>query len=356
MNRNSMHNQPIRRYRRQKGYDSARRITVLMMAGIILLGVVVFVMSLTGTGLFADRDPSDGNELPVGTEGSDDLSGEESSSEPDESTPDLIIPDEDVEYEYLNLTPEDIKKGDLLLIDATHPYTFPSVQMAYIAEYKSSSYKIGGTRISLQLKVIHEMNKMMDAFEAATGMKDAIIQPGNAYRSFDDQKKLYDKNPTSAAVPGSSDYHTGASFLFQIYNEVGISPMSSRSESIWLKENAHDYGFTFRFPADKKHITGYSVPWQMRYVGISHATYMYDKFLCLEEYLAFLSEKHKYAGEHLFVECGDGYIYEVFYVEGATEGVIQVPVPKNREYTVSGDNQKGFVVSFKLCASTKTAE
>ena len=36
-------------------------------------------------------------------------------------------------------------------------------------------------------------------------------------------------------------------------------------------------------------------------------------------------------------------------MQGATEGVIQVPVPENREYTLSGDNQNGFIVSFPVC-------
>lgn len=342
-----MNNQPIRRYRRQKGYDSARTVAVLVMTAIILIGVVVFIMSLTGTGLFADRkDPADTDGL-IGTGDPDESTEEESTDETSDTDPPITVPEGEVTFTYLSLTPEEIKKGDLLLIDATHPYTFPSVQMATIYGNKSSSYKVTNSSISLRLSVINEINTMMDGFVAATGFSDAMIT--SAYRSFDYQQSLYDKNPTTAAIPGCSDYHTGASFMFQGYNETGIFPMSNRSESIWLKENAHHYGFTFRYPTDKKDITGYNIPWQMRYVGISHATYMYDKFLCLEEYVALLAEKHKYADEHLLVECADGFIYEVFYVQGATEGVIQVPVPENREYTLSGDNQNGFIVSFPVC-------
>ena len=350
MNDNRMNNQPIRRYRRQKGYDSTRTAAVLIMTVIILIGVVVFIMSLTGTGLFADRKNPDYVGGPADTDGTDDLTDDPTQSESSEEDPPLIVPADDVTYEYLNLTPAEIKKGDLLLVDATHPYTFPSVQMATIYGNKSSSYKVPNSSVSLKRSVIDEVNAMMDAFAVATGMKDAIVQ--SAYRSFNDQKALHDKYPETAAIPGCSDYHIGTSLTFDVYNETGISPMSSRSESIWLKENAHRYGFTFRYPADKKSITGYSVPWQMRYVGSPHATYMYDKFLCLEEYLTLLSENHKYADEHLFVECADGYIYEVFYVEGATEGVIQVPVPENREYVLSGDNVNGFIVSFPVCEAT----
>ena len=55
----------------------------------------------------------------------------------------------------------------------------------------------------------------------------------------------------------------------------------------WLKDNAHQYGFILRYPADKTEITGYDFePWHFRYVGRYHATQIYEQGLCLEEYLA----------------------------------------------------------------------
>ena len=39
-------------------------------------------------------------------------------------------------------------------------------------------------------------------------------------------------------------------------------------EGIFLKQNAHKFGFIIRYPQDKTHITGYSYePWHIRYVG-----------------------------------------------------------------------------------------
>ncbi len=334
---NPMNQSPVRRYRRQKGHDSLRYLTLLVMVLVIVVGLAVFIMSLTGTGLFSSEVPT--------TADSDGESEDDETSETTEETSEkpIVMPDDDITYRYVSMTPDDIHNGELLLIDATHPYLFPQVKMATIYGNKSTSYKVPNTSISMKLSVINEMNKMMDGFYEATGMKDAIVS--SAYRSFNDQQALYDKNPQTAAIPGSSDYHTGASVMFQIYNETGIFPMSNRSESLWLKENAHKYGFTFRYPTDKKGITGYNIPWQMRYVGIPHATYMYDEFLCLEEYLTLLSESYRYAENHLVIECADGYRYEVFYVAGAAEGVIQVPVPENRDYTVSGDNIGGFIIT-----------
>lgn len=51
-------------------------------------------------------------------------------------------------------------------------------------------------------------------------------------------------------------------------------------------ENGYKYGFIYRYPEDKVHITGISnEPWHYRYVGVDAAQEMYEQDLCLEEYL-----------------------------------------------------------------------
>jgi D-alanyl-D-alanine carboxypeptidase len=62
------------------------------------------------------------------------------------------------------------------------------------------------------------------------------------------------------------------------------------SEYYWLQENAWKFGFILRFPSDKTGITGMSFePWHYRYVGRYHAKIMHDNGLCLEEYIARIS-------------------------------------------------------------------
>lgn len=54
----------------------------------------------------------------------------------------------------------------------------------------------------------------------------------------------------------------------------------------WLREHSWEYGFVRRYPSDKVHITGVRYePWHYRYVGKDAAKEMYEKNLCLEEYL-----------------------------------------------------------------------
>ncbi|MDE7278141.1 MAG: M15 family metallopeptidase, partial [Oscillospiraceae bacterium] len=53
----------------------------------------------------------------------------------------------------------------------------------------------------------------------------------------------------------------------------------------WLWENAYQYGFILRYPADKCSVTGISYePWHYRYVG-EYAEKIYESGLCFEEWL-----------------------------------------------------------------------
>lgn len=57
-------------------------------------------------------------------------------------------------------------------------------------------------------------------------------------------------------------------------------------EQRWLMENSYKYGFILRFPTDKSKITGINYePWHYRYVGKEAAKEIYERGICLEEYL-----------------------------------------------------------------------
>lgn len=352
-------NEPIRRYKRKSGSAALRNGVTAAMAVLIIIGVVVYIMSVTGTGLF--RDPTAVPDAPSdsgSTEASDSQS-EQNTAESTSDTTDVTTEDPStVQYKYLDKDASDIGSGDLVLIDADHIYKFPSSSLDTLYGNMNASYKVSNASLSLRISVINALNKMMEEYAAATGFKDAIVT--SAYRDFDTQQTLHDNNPSGAALPGCSDYHSGATLMLQGYidDNSGIFNLSNRSEAnaAWFKEHMSEYGFIFRFPSDKKTITGYNIPWQIRYVGTPHATYMAAHNLCLEEYLNLLAEKYTYTGEHLTVDCADGMRYEIFYVAGADEGIIKLPVPSNRDYTVSGDNKSGFIVTVEVGEVTSEQE
>lgn len=122
-----------------------------------------------------------------------------------------------------------------------------------------------------------------------------ILYAVSGYRSYKRQVSVFDLHVHElgeqqakevSAIPGSSEHQTGLSIdvssesaKFKLTTDFGLT-----SEGKWLKENAHKFGFIIRYPEDKINITGYSYePWHIRYVGVSHATYLYTHNLALEE-------------------------------------------------------------------------
>ena len=79
------------------------------------------------------------------------------------------------------------------------------------------------------------------------------------------------------SVPGYSEH------------QIGLAWTSTEPSMIFIsgcKKTATNT-FIFRYPGDKTDITGVAEEvWHYRYVGVEAATEMYEKGLCLEEYLA----------------------------------------------------------------------
>ena len=114
---------------------------------------------------------------------------------------------------------------------------------------------------------------------------------GSSYRSYEFQEKVYNSMVSGyskqyaddlSARPGHSEHQSGYSIdCNSIDNNFAETPAGQ-----WLAAHAHEYGFIIRFPEGKEKITGYAYEsWHIRYVGIEHATNMYEQGLTLEEYL-----------------------------------------------------------------------
>ena len=55
-----------------------------------------------------------------------------------------------------------------------------------------------------------------------------------------------------------------------------------------------------------------------------------------------LKNSYGYEGEHLEISCDSG-VYGVYYASGTT-----ISVPRNTEYTISGNNSDGFIVTYLI--------
>ena len=125
----------------------------------------------------------------------------------------------------------------------------------------------------------------------------------SSYRSFTSQERVYNNIKASsglkeadkvAARPGHSEHQTGLSIdVFEINNQ-STATFKDSPAYIWLKENAHNFGFIERFPEGKENITGYSFEaWHWRYVGNDVAEIIHDENITFDEYYAYYIENAK---------------------------------------------------------------
>lgn len=95
---------------------------------------------------------------------------------------------------------------------------------------------------------------------------------------------------TISARPGHSEHQLGLA-LDIVTLKSGFDNFEDTPEYLWLKDNAHKYGFIIRYPKGKEDITGYSFePWHYRYIGVEAATYIYTNDITFDEYYAFFVE------------------------------------------------------------------
>ena len=182
------------------------------------------------------------------------------------------------------------------------------------------------------------MEKYNEFFE------DERFAISSAYRTESAQAAL-----NSTVKPGESEHHTGYCVALQVFdstnNRINLDPETDR----WFYQNCHKYGFIVRYPDEKKDITGVDrYEHCFRYVGVAHATYMYENNLCLEEYLDKLKDSYSSAATRLSISAADGSDYDVYYVKASDSDITTIDVPTSDfTYTISGDNRGGFIITVK---------
>jgi hypothetical protein len=145
----------------------------------------------------------------------------------------------------------------------------------------------------------------------------------------------------------TSEFALGTTVHLKVVDGSSTLTFSEADGYTWIYENAHKYGFIVRYPESKSDQTGVSgYEHCFRYVGVPHATYITQSNLCLEEYVELL--KNNYTSTHLAIKGADGNSYEVYYVPAGSGDITTISVPSNYEYTVSGDNVSGFIVTVHL--------
>lgn len=245
-----------------------------------------------------------------------------------------------------------LSTGALVLINKDHPYIIPENQdLVSIYANKNDRYYVRDMNVLIDASVMDHLNDMMEAFYNASDIDNVNVVAG--HRTIEVQQQLYNESVAVngaaqtakfVALPGCSEHHTGLAVDLSIYHiDSGTSEeFDGSGDYVWLLDNAWRYGFIVRYSNIKTDITGIgNEPWHFRYIGVPHTYYITQNQLCLEEYIDLLHQ-YSYTGTHLNIAF-DGQIYEVYFCSGTT-----VYLPENGEYTISGNNSDGFIVTVTI--------
>ncbi|MGG6360921.1 VanY-A/VanY-F/VanY-M family D-Ala-D-Ala carboxypeptidase [Peribacillus frigoritolerans] len=238
----------------------------------------------------------------------------------------------------IEITEEQIHQGNLLLVNSEYAVEQAGIQSDIINLFThkglTAGYQLPNNAIKLSEEIAEKFSEMIAAAEE-DGVSNFLISSG--YRDFDEQNRLYKEMGAAYALPaGHSEHNLGLAL------DVGSTQMKMKEapEGEWIEENAWKNGFILRYPANKTDITGIQYePWHIRYVGLPHSAIMQEMNLALEEYLDYLIEEKSIS---ISVE---GKKYTISYYPISQNGTIEVEVPANEQYEISGNNLDGVIVT-----------
>ena len=289
-----------------------------------------------------DQQEEQEPEQPGGDAGSEDPDGAGGEDTPQDQTGGIPAG-----YTVKVMTEADIGIGGQILVSNEHKYTFPQGaedDLVAIIDAKSSSYTVNLYETMALPETVEHLNAMLDDYVAQGGQTDVMVVSG--YRTYDFQQGLFDRSAARnglehaqrfVAQAGGSEHHTG--YAVDLYSTNQGDYLECTGDYAWIGEHCQDYGFILRYTTEKEAFTKIGPEsWHFRYIGFPHAQIIVDKGFCLEEYIDYLRQ-FPFDGEHLQYTLNDT-AYEIYFVEG-----LEVPVPESGEYTVSGNNVDGFIVT-----------
>ncbi len=301
-------------------------------------------------------EPSESSESSDRKENSKEDSKESSKESHAPSEPEVSVdyPDYFGEMKRVSVDNVETYHGDLILVNKDHSCRYNGEHLVSLLDSPNRKYDITDGSVTLDEKVVPYFERMMSDFYDLNGPTDIMVACG--FRSMEMQAELFDEEIEEVgeeeaerlvAPPGYSEHQTGLVFdlTLNVPGEGGIRYENVEPYS-WINNNCYQYGFIVRYPEGKEDITGYSYEsWHFRYVGTPSAYYMAQNDLTLEEYLDLLHKTD--ASDPLKVSTIEG-DYALFYVPSSQYDETTLPVPDALEYTVSGDNDSGFIVTVAL--------
>jgi D-alanyl-D-alanine carboxypeptidase len=168
-----------------------------------------------------------------------------------------------------------VRDDDLLLFVSQQfslPESYVPSDLVFVRDYFGESVTLGlGNQV--RLSIIEPLRQMIEAMHAA-GLKPSIL---SGYRSYGEQylawKWWNSQYPERVAImsarAGHSEHQLGTTVDFgsPALDHLFHVDFAETPEGIWLRDNAHLYGFTMSYPAGAYETTGFKYePWHFRYV------------------------------------------------------------------------------------------
>ena len=241
-------------------------------------------------------------------------------------------------YVETTFTEEQKNNGSLLLVDGSHPFK-GSVNPVLIKVYRDLRPSTDEGKPIYSMTNMYTFGGTADAVSAL----DAML--GDFYNTKKNDSLFIEK----AYMDGGNNSGIYASGLCFELTYVTIDDQGKGSrhsiynveDYSWLYSNAYKYGFIQLYPVSSA--AGEEADTSManifRYVGEAHAAHIYKNNLTLESYIELI--KTKPAADALSITAASGAKYKVYYVGDGAAPI----VPSTYEYTVSGDNMGGYIVT-----------
>lgn len=244
----------------------------------------------------------------------------------------------------LYLPQENIHKGNLILVNAQHPY--PAQQDLTLCPIWEGAPSLLMNRCAVVL-----LTNLMNEIH---GWRS--ILPVSGFRSRKEQQEIWDNALTQegedftkayVALPGHSEHETGLAVDLGLRREQ-IDPIRPDFPDSGIcgifRRRAAAFGYIERYPSGKENITGIAAePWHFRFVGAPHGAVMAGEGLTLEEYLAFI-KTYPY-GEKTYEYRQAGLGFAISYLKAEKEGSTRLELTGDIPYSISGDNMGGYVIT-----------
>ena len=224
------------------------------------------------------------------------------------------------------------------MVSNTCPYS-GKIDFTDFSTLYDTCVKFRSETLTFQPEMRNPMVELFEAYQASQGSVNLQIHSTSVTNT--DYDSLY----TNVLSERSSGY----SFDIGLITSTGevVAYLTKRNE--WMVANCWYYGFILRYPDDKTSVTGVDyMPHHFRYVGLPHSLIMYENNYCLEEYLDYI--KSYTVDAPLTYTSGD-ITYEIYYYAASNNGSTEVKIPKKNNYSISGNNTDGFIITTQHSAS-----